>query len=183
MIKRTAILLVAFINFGHFALLGQTDNHSLTITIPAVTLIKITPSASKNLTMAFVAPTVAGDPITAPSNNTTLYLQYSSIMTDPASSRKISVKTSALVAGVNISVTAANPTATNLLGTGGTGSTVSTLATTDASIITGITSCATGTGATDGSNLTYSLNTGTASNYGNLRSGSSAVTITYTLSD
>jgi len=164
-------------------LFAQSDNHTISITIPAVTLIRIAPVASKNLTMDFTAPTTAGNAINAPTNNSTLYLQYSSILTAPATTRKVSVKTSALINGVNISVTAADPSATNLLGGGGTGSTVSAIAATDATLITGITSCATGIGATDGSNLTYNLNTGTASNYGNLRSGTTSVTITYTLSD
>ncbi|MET3125375.1 hypothetical protein ABID42_000463 [Arcicella rosea] len=173
----------AVLSFFGKELIAQTDNHTIGITIPAVTMIGIAPSASKNLTMNFTAPTTAGEPIVAPANNSTLYLQYSSILTGPATTRKISVKTSALINGVNISVTAANPTATNLLGQGGTGSNVPALAVTDTPLISGITSCATGILATDGSNITYSLNTGTASNYANLRSGTTSVTITYTLSD
>ncbi|PAC26076.1 hypothetical protein BWI92_26405 [Flectobacillus sp. BAB-3569] len=132
--------------------------------------------------MDFTAPSTAGDPIVAPTNNTSLYLQYSSIMTAPATGRKISVQASATVAGLTIAVTAANPGATNLQA-GGTGSTISSLGTTATDIITGITSCATGTGSTDGSNLTYSIATTSASAYQNIRSGTSSITVTYTLAD
>jgi hypothetical protein len=145
-------------------------------------MLRIAPTASKNITMNFTSPSTAGDPIVAPTNNTSLYLQYSSIMTAPATGRKISVQASA-VAGLTIAVTAANPSATNLQGAGGTGSTISSLGTTATDIITGITSCATGTGSTDGSNLTYSIATTSASAYQNIRSGTSSITVTYTLAD
>ncbi|MDI9880706.1 hypothetical protein [Flectobacillus longus] len=183
--KQRVFFLSALVLFllSKIEVIGQTDSHTIGITIPAVTMLRIAPTASKNITMNFTAPSTAGDPIVAPSNNTSLYLQYSSIMTAPVTSRKISVQASATVAGLTIAVTAANPNATNLQGAGGAGSTISSLSTTAADIITGITSCATGTAATDGSNLTYSIATTSASAYQNLLSGTSSITITYTLAD
>ncbi|NBA77565.1 hypothetical protein GOQ04_18560 [Emticicia sp. ODNR4P] len=180
--KQRVFFLSALVLFllSKIEVVGQTDSHTIGITIPAVTMLRIAPTASKNITMDFTAPSTAGDPIVAPTNNTSLYLQYSSIMTAPATGRKISVQASATVAGLTIAVTAANPGATNLQGAGGT---ISSLGTTATDIITGITSCATGTGSTDGSNLTYSIATTSASAYQNIRSGTSSITVTYTLAD
>ena len=180
--KQRVFFLSALVLFllSKIEVVGQTDSHTIGITIPAVTMLRIAPTASKNITMDFTAPSTAGDPIVAPTNNTSLYLQYSSIMTASATGRKISVQASATVAGLTIAVTAANPGATNLQGAGGT---ISSLGTTATDIITGITSCATGTGSTDGSNLTYSIATTSASAYQNIRSGTSSITVTYTLAD
>ena len=50
----------------------NTDNHTITISIPEVALVDIEPAATKNITLGFTAPTEAGNPITPSTSNTTL---------------------------------------------------------------------------------------------------------------
>lgn len=164
---------------------SNTDNHTIGVTVPEVALLDIEPAASKNITMGFTAPTEAGLPITAPADNSDLWLNVSSIVTatggiDP--SRKVSVKVDATIPGVDINVTAAAD-AGNGAGTTGTVSpTAITLTTANQDIVTGIGSCYTGTGANNGYNLTYSI-AQTSTNYGNMVANSNTVTVTYTISD
>lgn len=165
---------------------SNTDNHTIGVTVPEVALLDIEPAASKNITMGFTAPTEAGLPITAPADNSDLWLNVSSIVTatggiDP--SRKVSVKVDATIPGVDINVTAAAD-AGNGAGTTGTVSpTAITLTTANQDIVTGIGSCYTGTGANNGYNLTYSIDAQTSTNYGNIVANSNTVTVTHTISD
>lgn len=187
-INQFALLVVSIITFGVFNANAQdtkTDNHTVAITIPEVALLDIE-ATTKNITAAFIAPTEAGSPITAPVNNTDLWLNYSSIVTpsggtDP--SRKVSVKASAVIPGVSVNVTAATATVTGA-GTKGTpvGSAV-TLTTADQDLITGIGSCWTDTGVSKGHQLTYAIGLTSAGTYGNLVSGTITLSVTYTLSD
>lgn len=175
-----AVIAVLGLSVGAFAQDNNDDTHDVTIVIPEVALLDIEPTGSKNITQTFVAPTEAGLGLTAPTANTALWLNYSSIVTAaaPDNSRTISVKASALVPGVNIAIAAGTPGGT---GTLGTPVAVATLATTDAPIMSGVGSCYTGDGAV-GSNLTYTLTTPTGS-YSNLVAASTTITVTYTLSD
>lgn len=187
-IKHFALTLVALSTFGVANVKAQdtkTDNHTVAITIPEVALLDIE-ATTKNFSASFASPTEAGSPITPPSNNTDLWLNYSSIVTpsggaDP--SRKVSVKASAVIPGVNVNVTAATATATGA-GTMGTpvGSAV-TLTTADQDLITGIGSCWTDTGVSKGHQLTYAIGLTSAGTYGSLVSGTTTLTVTYTLSD
>ena len=182
--------------FATFAIIGlslntsfaqsdtKTDNHTVAITIPEVSLLDIELSTSKNLTMNFVAPTEAGNAITAPLSNTTLWLNYSSIVepTGVDASRTVSVKASAVIPGVDLKVTAGADAGAGA-GTKGTpvGGGV-TLTTTDQTLISGIGSSWTDTGTSKGHQLTYAVSLTSAASYGSLLSGLSTVTVTYTLS-
>ena len=183
--KKLSLAIIACfgLSFGAFAQDTKTDNHDVTIVIQEVAILDIhSTGASKNITQTFTAPTEAGLALVAPPADATLWLNYSSIVTAaaPDNVRKVSVKISATVPGVNIQVAAATPTGT---GTLGSGSTVTALSTTDQDIITAIGSCYTGDGASVGSNLTYTLTTLNA-DYGTLVAGTTPpVTVTYTLSD
>ena len=161
----------------------QTDNHTIGITIPSVALVDIEPSASKNITMNFTAPTEAGLPIEAPAPNNTLWLNYSSIKDASNPTRTISVKLNALVAGVDIKVTAAVAAGSGD-GTLGTPSASLVLTATDQPIITGIGSAYTGNGANNGHNLTYELEVGSATaSYADLEASTTSATVVYTISD
>jgi len=166
----------------------KTDSHTIGIGIPEVAILDIEPSATKNLTMAFVAPTEAGLPIVPPADDTTLWLNYSSIKaaTAPDNVRAVSVKLTAVIPGVDIKVTAAAKAGVGS-GTFGIPSAQLTLTASDQNILTGIGSAFTGNGATNGHNLTYNVNFGSAvgstANYADLVASTTSATVTYTISD
>lgn len=165
----------------------NTDNHTIGITIPEVALLDIEPASSKNITLAFTAPTEAGLPLVAPAPNNTLWLNYSSIQSTAHPLRNVTVKLNALVPGVDIKVTAAVATGSGG-GTRGTPSAQLILSAADQAIISGIGSAYTGDGANNGHNLTYALNfgggVGSVAAYGDLAAKANVVaTVTYTISD
>lgn len=178
------ILGISFIALTANAQDTNSDNHTIGISIPEVAIVDIEPNASKNITMGFTAPTEAGLPIVAPANNTTLWLNYSSIKSAADPTRKISVKLTSLIAGVDIKVTAASYSGTGD-GTVGTAASQLTLSATDQDIITGIGSAYTGNGASNGHNLTYEVAFGTTgvADYADLTHSSNTATVTYTISD
>ena len=159
----------------------NTDNHTIAITIPEVAILDLEATAGKNITMNFTAPTEAGLPIVAASNNSAIWLNYSSIKSVVDATRKVSVKIDAAIAGVTLKVTAA-AYAGNGAGTTGTPSTQLTLTATEQDIISGIGSAYTGTGISNGHQLTYNL-TAEDANYANLSASANTVIVTYTISD
>lgn len=162
----------------------NTDNHTVSISIPEVAIVDIEPAASKNITLGFTAPTEAGLPILAASENNTLWLNYSSIKSTPDATRNVSVKLSALIPGVDLQVTAASASGTGE-GTLGTPSAQLTLSEADQTIVSGIGSAYTGDGAANGHNLIYAISTGgTTGVYADLEAITSQLTtVTYTISD
>ncbi|PWW16227.1 hypothetical protein DEU40_13222 [Chryseobacterium sp. AG844] len=177
-----------------FALCGNlsaqdlaTDNHTVTISIPEVALVDIEPSATKNITLGFTAPTEAGNPIIPAAANTTLWLNYSSIKSVADPTRNVSVKMNAIIPGVDLNVTAAAATGAGA-GTLGTSAGLLTLTGTDQTIISGIGSAYTGNGANNGHNLTYAIAAGSGPGgvaaYADLQATATvAATVTYTISD
>ncbi len=176
--------------------LAQTTSHDVSIVIPGVTMIRISPTTANTKTLTYSAPVVAGNPITgAVASGSDLYLQYSSVMDAAVTDRKIYVTASGtgLTNGLNFKVAAATPSS----GSGVVGTTTGaqvvlapdkTLASgATVKVLDGITSCYTGTGATDGSLLTYTSDvlpaTLSSAQYGALRAGTYTVTVTYTLAD
>ncbi|CAA7390428.1 hypothetical protein [Chryseobacterium fistulae] len=165
----------------------NTDNHTITISIPEVALVDIEPAASKNITLGFTAPTEAGNPVTPTTSNTTLWLNYSSIKSVADPTRNVSVKVNAVIPGIDINVTAASATGSGA-GTLGTPSAQLTLSASDQTIVSGIGSAYTGNGANNGHNLTYALAAGSGpggiADYADLQATLSTVaTVTYTISD
>ncbi|UMQ40021.1 hypothetical protein MKS83_11410 [Chryseobacterium sp. Y16C] len=158
-----------------------SDNHDITITIPSVAILDIEPSASKNISMGFTAPTEAGLPIAVAATNNTLWLNYSSIKTATVTTRHISAKLDALIPGVDIKVTAA--AAVGGAGALGTPSTL-TLTATDQSLISLIGSAYTEDGSGKGHNLTYTITPGTTTAYGNITATANVTAkVTYTFVD
>ena len=165
----------------------NTDNHTITISIPEVALVDIEPAATKNITLGFTAPTEAGNPITPSTSNSTLWLNYSSIKSVADPTRNVSVKVNALIPGIDIHVTAAAATGSGG-GTLGTPAAQITLSAADQTIISGIGSAYTGNGANNGHNLTYALAAGSGPGgvavYADLQATATTVaTVTYTISD
>ena len=162
----------------------NTDNHTVTISIPEVAIVDIEPAATKNISLGFTAPTEAGLPVLAGSENNTLWLNYSSIKSTADATRNVSVRLSAIVPGVDLQVTAAAAAGTGD-GALGTPSAQLTLSEADQTIISGIGSAYTGDGASNGHNLTYAISPGgTTGVYADLEASATQVTtVTYTISD
>lgn len=182
--KKLTFTVVSLLVLGFHGTFAQTSTAPSTVTvdIPAHAYLAI--AGTSTLSMPFTKPTAAGLAIIAPADNSTLWLNYSSIVTttSAAAGRTISVKTSALIPGVDIKVAAATPVMTNGNGTGGLGSAALVVTATDQSIISGIGSCQTGTGTNSGSNLTYSILANLAT-YSSLIASTPTVTVTYTMSE
>ena len=162
----------------------NVDDHTLTVDIPPVALLDIEGGAS--VTLQATAPTEAGDPLSFSDTDNSLWLNYSSIVGNaPNATRKVSVAvTGTLPTGTNLKVQAAAATSDGA-GTKGTSTGLVTLAAvaTNYDVITGIGSCYTGTGASKGHQLTYSL-TENSGSYSSLNFDTDyTVTLTYTLSD
>ncbi len=163
----------------------DTDSHIITISAPALALVDIEPSADNTIIMDFTAPTEAGLPLTAPVDNTDLWLNYSSIIDGDNANRAISVEVDALYPGADILVEASTD-AGNGDGIVGTPSAQLTLTVAPQNIITGIGSAYTGDGTSNGHNLTYSLEAsgGGTADYADLEANAGTdITATYTISD
>jgi hypothetical protein len=161
----------------------QTDNHTITVTVPSVALLDLHSTDSKNFSATFVqpAPLEAGEKITDPDDNTDTWLNYSSILTaDGATTRHVDVSASEVVPGIDIKVTAG--AATGGKGTLGGSDGEITLTTSDQSVISGIGSAYTETGASKGHKLTYTFEA-LDDDYGDLVADEYAVKVTYTLAD
>ncbi|WP_415329220.1 hypothetical protein [Chryseobacterium sp. MMS23-Vi53] len=188
--KFNSIVTLSLIAFASSAMNAQdtnTDNHTVTISVPEVALVDIEPAATKNITLGFTAPTEAGNPVIANAANSTLWLNYSSIKSVADPTRNVSVKVNAIIPGIDIHVTAAAATGSGG-GTLGTPAAQLTLSATDQTIISGIGSAYTGNGANNGHNLTYALAAGSGPGgvavYADLQATATTVaTVTYTISD
>lgn len=166
-----------------FAQDTNADDHVITIDVPTVALLDLETSAgSLDFTAAFTKPTnnEAGAKILAPSAVATTWLNYTSIQSG-TTSKKVNVKASALVDGVDIHVVAGAAAATGA-GTKGTPGAGFDLTTSDQVLISDIGSAYTATGANSGHQLTYTF-VAKDENFATLRSGVTPVTVTYTLAD
>lgn len=163
------------------------DDHTITISIPEVAIVDIEPAATKNITLGFIAPTEAGQPILPSASNTTLWLNYSSIKSVADPTRNVTVKLDAIIPGIDIHVTAAAATGAGA-GKLGTPSAQLTLSAVDQTIVSEIGSAYTGNGASNGHNLTYALAAGSGPGgvaaYADLQATATTVAkVTYTISD
>ncbi len=179
--KRFTILAaLTILGLGAKAQDTRTDNHAITIVIPDVALLDLETSVSKNFSATFVQSTEAGSKVTTPTTNGDLWLNYSSIIPSTVKSRRVDVKASALIGGVDIAVVAG--VSKSGFGTKGTPNAGVTLTATDQPLIDKIGSAYTATGASNGHQLSYTF-TALDDNYANLRAGKTDVTVTYTLAD
>ena len=170
-------MILAGVAFGQDT---NTDNHTVTVSVPAFAIMDIEPAASKDITLGFTKPNEAGSPLVAPTNSS-LYLNYTCIVDATNATRKISVKLSTPISGVELSVQAAAATGTGAGNRGTVTGNPVLLTATDQDLITGIGSSYTGDGVSNGHQLTYTAAI-PASNYTTLISGSHSTTVTYTIS-
>lgn len=187
--KKLGLLLTFGLLAFSTATFAQDDadvDHTVTVSVPEVALVDMhTTGASNNITLGFTAPTEAGLPISAPSANTELWLNYSSIVASASVKRTITAQLSADLAGIDIAVTAGAPSGTSVGDAGSSAGAVTLNSTTAQNVITNIGSCYTTDGANNGSNLSYSVAlSSTTSTYNTvfIQAGT-AVTVTYTITD
>ncbi|MBB3836294.1 hypothetical protein FHS57_000276 [Runella defluvii] len=179
--------IAALVSIGSGALYAQapnnTKNHNVTITVPDVALLKI---EGADPTLAVVAPTVAGDPVSVTGvTNSDKSLQYSSTVAtsggDMARTITAAITAGTVPSGFDLKVSAVIASG----GDGAKGTAIGTpfaLTGTAQNIVTAIGSCYTGTAAGNGAVLTYALAFKGA--YADIRyNASDVITVTYTLSD
>ncbi len=178
----TAALLLVCVAGNVYA---QSDNHDVTIDIPTIRLLGVYDDAGasftgQTLTLQVADPTNPGDSFSNPSDNT-LYLRYT-VLTLDATPQKITADITgggAVPTNIDLNVTAAIGGS----GAGNQGSSEGQQTIDDAiqDLITGIMSCWTGTGNTDGANLTYEV--GLPADPDDLETSNTTHTVTYTIQD
>lgn len=177
----SSLFVFALIGSSAYAQDTNTDSHQITVVVPDVALLDLETSATKDFTATFTKPATdeAGNKVLTPAANSTIWLNYTTIITG-STPKKVSVKASALVDGVDIRILAG--AATTGAGTKGTPSAAFNLLTTDVSLISDIGSAYTASGPSNGHQITYSF-LADDSKYADLRAASTAVTVTYTLAN
>ncbi len=172
--KLIAILVISLCAIGltGMGLAQTTTNHDVVISVGDVNIIALNNTSDVTLTVS--APGTPGDDPVG-SSDATKKLQYTSIVASGLS-RIITVDADANPpAGTGLTIEAAVPAG---MGTTGGSKTLSLAAGTQ-NIITGVGSCATGTGA-NGATLTYTLS---VSDKTALLNASTTITATFTILD
>lgn len=157
--------------------------HNLEVKIGTHALVAL--SSNTSITLEPAAPTTAGEGLNfdvASASDNSIYLQYSSIKRNSDNSISVSMTGDQLPTGVSIEVEAEN--AQN--GKGQIGSSNNrklTLANGPQDLITGIGSCYTGTGSTNGHKLKYTLKMSSNANYQSLVAKDYTSVVTYTITE
>jgi hypothetical protein len=154
---------------------AATSTQTVTMQVNAICVLGVTGNPSA-LTVS--APATGGQTPSSPSSNTT-YAQYTSTV-GASQTRRLTAAwggSDAAPAGCSLKLQATPSGGTNQ----GTGTSQVTVSSTAQDIITGIRSCATGTGATSGAQLTYTLSVDTVTSL--VAAETKSATITLTLTD
>jgi hypothetical protein len=178
--------LIVFASTTTFAQDSETDMHNLTITIPEVALLDLeAPSNNTDVSLIGTASSEAGEAVEFNATNSTIWLNYSSII-GGSNKRNITAKITSgnVPAGLSLKVQAG--AANTSFGNGDFGTPAAAalvLNDSDTEIISNVGSVYTGDGVNKGHNLTYSLVQ--SGSYEDLRHNGAGETlvITYTLSD
>lgn len=164
-----ALALAAFVEGA------ATTTQTITMQVNSICVLAVTGNPS---TLIVSAPASGGQTPSNPSSNTT-YAQYTS--TVPASQTRLLTaawgSSDAAPAGCSLKLSATPSGGTNQGSTAGQ----VTLSSTAQSIVTAIKSCATGTAATNGAQLTYTLSVDTLTSL--VAGDSKTATVTLTLTD
>lgn len=162
------------------AQIGVTASVNVSVSLPNVALLNIEPNNSAIL-LALQSPTVAGAPVTVPSNNAAKWLNFTSAISAGLTRKIMAQITSGSVPSglrLKLSLSGYSGTGSGALGSSATGLTLNNSA---QNIITSIGGAFTGNGTNNGYNLVYGLE---ISNYSQLRYiNSGTLVITYTLLD
>ncbi|MBN2735872.1 MAG: hypothetical protein JXR70_02750 [Spirochaetales bacterium] len=172
--KRSLLIAISLVLILAFNVFGASDTAGHDITLQVLEVVLIDMNSTALITLSTSAPTNGGEDPTGQSDNSKL-LQYTSLVAS-GTSRNITISmVGSAPAGTSLSAEAVSVPANC-----GTAAGAAIVGGTAANLITGIPSCATGTGA-NGAAITYTLNvdTVTSLNVGD----SSTVTVTFTLAD
>lgn len=167
-------------------LFGQTTGTaSADVTISAVAILGVNTATSPSFTVDDTGIAAGELPVITPSGGPT-YLQYTVVVATGATKKITAQSDTAMLNGLKMDVWAAAPTGTGDVGdavAGGLEITPSYTPDTPADLITGIESCATGSGTTQGPAVYYTLSID-ASTFADMEvTGATTYTITYTLTD
>lgn len=167
-----------------FDALGQASTTvNVSISMPSVALIDVLPSGSSNVTLTMVAPTEAGNAVNTGTSNSSNWLIFTSAVATGASRSIRGDLVGTLPAGVLLKLVVSPYVGSGLGFTGGQSAVTSNtyLTNTSTRFIDNIQGAFTGTDyGTSGFKLTYSLE---IQNYANVKSGTSNVTVRYTMTD
>lgn len=161
-----------------------TGTATATVTINDVALLAVSTGAAPSFVVD--DPGAAGElPTITPAGGPT-YLQYTVVVATGATKKITASSDLAMLDGLKMDVWAAAPTGTGGVGTpvaGGLEIDSSYTPDTASDLITGITSCATGSGTTQGPAVYYTLSIDAATFDSMITAGATTYTITYTLAD
>jgi hypothetical protein len=177
------VVLLTGLCFQAFA--AETGNVTVTIAITDVLAIAV--SGNQSFTVAAAAPAAGAWPPIVDLVNTPSHLQYTSVMAAPGDTCKITVEVAALSAvpiplGLKLNVRAGTPTGNGGVGTPVAGGVILDNANGAAvPIVTGIASCATGAGGSQGAPVYYTLAIDEATFKDLDATAAGVVTLTYTI--
>jgi len=173
--KILVFVLLAGLTLVGLAAQTSTVSHPVTLTVNAIALVGLSDSGA-GFTLRVVDPAAAGDNPVGETNNL-VYLRYTTVNTT-GTNRTITVEwgaAEAAPAGTSLKVTAGPA--------GGQGSATAqrTISNTAQTLITAIPSCATGTGAGSGAQLSYVFSVDTPTSL--VAGESQTVNVKYTLTE
>jgi len=182
-----AVSMIILANIAGFNSMAQDNNEtasSLSLGLPALALIK-TDAAAINLTLT---TTVAGEMVAASVENTSARIRVTSIIASGTRSISGAVTAGTPPTNTYLKMTPFVNPAPNFVGTPGTVTATEYDLTLGAAagakeIVTGIGSCYSGTGATDGYAIKYEFGILDAGDFGDIRAtAGAAMTVTFTIS-
>ncbi|MBD8083681.1 hypothetical protein [Chryseobacterium caseinilyticum] len=175
------VLTVFFFNMMSFLSYSQTSvsNKTINISLPIKAIVDLEPST--NVSLTFISPAEAGNPLTISSLNATKWINYTSIVSSIGLNRKITARISEIIPGINIRLSVANATGSGggVLGTS-TATNPVTLSQAEQIIITGIRGAYTGDGINNGHQINLSAS---VQNYADIVKTDKSISITYTISE
>ena len=157
---------------------SNSDAHTVSISIPTIALLDIESAGSNDITLTMDAPSEAGDAL-AEQTDESLWLNVTSIVgaSGPVS---ISASLDAALAGIDLKVVSAIYSGSGF-GSWGTVGDEITLSTSSQDLVTGIKSGYTLNGPNNGFNLKYTAAAIEHNDFGDIESGDTDITVTYTL--
>jgi len=161
----------------------KTASVNLSLTMPSVALIDILPSASSAVSLKMTSPAEAGSTVGVGTSNSANWLILTSAVTATGSRSVKGDVIGTIPPGIRLRLDVSPYTGTGLGFSAGTGYVTSNvyLTNTATSFIENIKGAYTGTGyGTNGFKLKYSIE---IANYANVRSGTTSVTVRYTMVD
>lgn len=177
------IMLIYGVLSGLVSYAQVTANVDVSISMPSVALVDILPSGSNSVTLQMTAPTEAGNTVGTGSSNNANWLIFTSAVTSGGSRSIKGDVMGTLPAGIRLRLDVSAYVGSGLGFTGGNSYVTANkyLTNTPVSFIDNIKGAYTGiTYGSNGFQLTYSLE---IQNYANIRSGTSNVTVRYTMVD